>query len=480
MYIMTVHLATSWWRHPFKLRPNRCILWLGWFKMAAFELKRMQSNKFMQEDLTQQAPTPPCDPDDFGAYRIIRKIGEGGMGVIYAARDERLQRTVALKCLSKYLHTDSQALKRFLAEARAACKLDHPNICVVYEIGETSAGQMFISMPYYQGASLDVHVQAGPMSALQATRTVMAVADGLTLAHQHGIVHRDIKPSNIFVTTDNEIKILDVGIAKIAANNVTATGMSIGTVAYMAPEQASGACVDGRADLWSLGAVYYELLTAKRAFYRTLAEQQLGVSTTLGVPSIIDEILQRCLQTDPDQRYANARALSAALHEALVQLQAATPHTRLAQNTIRPNPWDQQQLDELSSQLTKHIGPIANVLVKKVAAKSQSLAELTQALAAQIEAPEHRAAFLQNTGTFNTLKKATTTATPLSDQQLAALTEILIPIIGPIAGALVQRLSKQCFTIDAIQHKIDAYLNAQEHRDYFAQQVSALQKVNKL
>jgi serine/threonine protein kinase/Tol biopolymer transport system component len=202
-----------------------------------------------------------------GHYRVVERIGGGGMGVVYRAEDLRLARTVALKFLPPELTRDPEAKARFLQEARAASALDHPNICTIHEVGETDEGRLYLVMPCYDGETLRQRIERGPLSIDEATDIAQQIARGLSKAHRRGIVHRDIKPANLMLTGDGVVKILDFGLAKLAgAAAITRTGSSVGTPAYMSPEQARGEDVDHRTDLWSLGVVLYEMLAGRRPF----------------------------------------------------------------------------------------------------------------------------------------------------------------------------------------------------------------------
>src|SRR5512145_4388 len=204
---------------------------------------------------------------EVGRYRIVEHRGSGAMGVVYKAEDTRLHRTVALKFLPQEWSRDPARRERLLKEARAASVLDHPSVCTIYEIDETRDGQLFIAMAFYRGASLDRILEKGPMSIPVAVRVALAVGDGLARAHSTGIVHRDVKPGNVMITDRGEVKILDFGLAKLAGQaGVTMTGTTVGTPAYMSPEQALGNDVDGRTDIWALGVMLYEMLAGKRPF----------------------------------------------------------------------------------------------------------------------------------------------------------------------------------------------------------------------
>ena len=189
------------------------------------------------------------------------------MEVVYLAHDPRLDRHVAIKLLPPNLTRDETAKQRFLQEAKAASALDHPNICTIFEINETPDGQLYLVMAHYEGETLKERIAKGPLALDDAIDIATQVGQGLAKAHEAGIVHRDIKPANLMVTADGTVKILDFGLAKLAgAEGTTQTGTTLGTVAYMSPEQAKGQEVDHRTDIWSLGVVLYEMLAGTPPF----------------------------------------------------------------------------------------------------------------------------------------------------------------------------------------------------------------------
>jgi predicted ATPase len=257
-------------------------------------------------------------------YRIEEKLGEGGMGVVYRAEDLRLQRPVALKFLPPHLVADDRAKERFYQEARAASALDHPNICSIYEIDEADDGQVFIAMAYYAGETLAEKLKRGPLAILDAVEVTRQVAHGLSRAHDRGVIHRDIKPANLRATEDGIWKILDFGIAKLAgANRLTRTGHAVGTVGYGSPEQLTSDEASPQADVWSLGAVLYEMLTGQLPFkgatpvaalYHVLHEQPKAIRTIRHeVPLALDRVVVRALAKDRRARYADMIELLADL-----------------------------------------------------------------------------------------------------------------------------------------------------------------------
>ena len=246
-------------------------------------------------------------------YKILEKLGEGGMGVVYKAQDTKLDRIVALKFLPKHLLCDSEAKTRFEHEAKAASALDHSNICTIHEIDEVE-GECFISMAYIEGKSIKELLKQRSFSIEEILNISIQIAEGLNAAHKKEIVHRDIKSDNIMVTKEGQVKIMDFGLAKLrGVNKVTKTGSTLGTVAYMSPEQARGEEVDARTDIWSLGVVMYEMITGRLPFkseyeqaliYSILHEEQQSViSLRADTPLQLERIVRSALEKDRTKRY---------------------------------------------------------------------------------------------------------------------------------------------------------------------------------
>ena len=254
-------------------------------------------------------------------YKILEKLGEGGMGVVYKAEDTKLGRMVALKFLAPHLLRDGEARRRFEREARAAAALDHPNICTVHEIDECD-GKTFIALAFIEGQTLTDKVSEGPMALNEALSVGSQLAEGLAAAHAQGVVHRDIKSDNVMLIKGSRglVKIMDFGLARLSdSSNMTLEGTTLGTVSYMSPEQAEGGAVDHRSDLWSVGAVLYEMVAGRRPFrgdfdqaivYSILNEQPDPLTAVrTGVPLELERIVGKCLSKDPGTRYQNAEDL---------------------------------------------------------------------------------------------------------------------------------------------------------------------------
>lgn len=280
-----------------------------------------QAENFLQPVLRHQAEQPLSQGSQIGPYQIENLLGQGGMGSVYLAQDTRLHRAVALKFLSDKYQKKSIYHDRFLVEARAASRLDHINICTIFDIGETEQAQPYIAMAYYPGDTLDRLIKRpGRRPATeQALDIVSQILRGIFAAHQQGILHRDLKPANIIITPDKVVKILDFGVAKISGIDITTTGNQVGTIAYMSPEQLQGGEAGVQADIWSCGVILYELLVGQRPFqgkenhhvmYAILHKQFTPPKqANPDLPDELARILERMLCHELELRYPSAQAV---------------------------------------------------------------------------------------------------------------------------------------------------------------------------
>ena len=290
-------------------------------------------------------------------YKILEKLGEGGMGVVYEAQDTKLKRTVALKFISQGSVGDEEDKNRFVREAQAAAALDHPNICPVYEI-EEAEGQTFIAMAYLDGQSLKEKIAAGPLKLAEALDKTIQVAQGLNEAHEKGIVHRDIKSANIMVSSKGQARIMDFGLAKQAGRSVlTKESTTLGTISYMSPEQTQGEEVDFRTDIWSLGVMIYEMITGQLPFkgeydqavvYSIINEDaEPPTSLRTGVPMELEMIVNKAMAKNPQERYQNVNDMIIDLRAVEKKLESAASKTGLSKTT--------RSMDERSISLFKDL-----------------------------------------------------------------------------------------------------------------------------
>jgi eukaryotic-like serine/threonine-protein kinase len=263
---------------------------------------------------------------EFGHFRVLERLGGGGMGVVYKAIDVRLGTAVAVKFLPARSSANDEARRRFIQEAKAASALDHPNICAIHEIGETDDGELYIAMAYYDGPSLKEKIGSGPLPVTDALTHFADVAEGLRSAHEARIVHRDIKPANVMIGERGRVKIVDFGLAKMSGADLTREPRAMGTIAYMSPEQTYGTGVDRRTDIWSLGVLLYEMLTGRRPFsggtpWRLIHAIRYSEPIPIRelrseTPPSVAALASRCLEKHPSNRYQSVNELLAAIRAA--------------------------------------------------------------------------------------------------------------------------------------------------------------------
>src|SRR5712691_5405491 len=370
--------------------------------------------------VTRAAPSPPSDPslaptphseeavpERIGHYAISRKLGQGGMGVVYAARDQRLERTVAVKTMSS-LADDETARKRFWREARAAASVNHPNVCQIYEIGEHD-GELFIAMELLEGQPLTERLRRGPMSVSQTMPIGLGILAALSALHARGIVHRDLKPSNVFLTPHG-VKLLDFGLARpeldqslTMATIPTRTGMMVGTPRYMAPEQATDQDIDSRSDLFAVGAILFEMLAGRPAFagrtvgeilHSTLHEQPPALTGSPAVAAA-DRVIRRALAKRPAERPASADAMAEELRavrgasgdDTPALARALTRLVVLPFRVLRPDPETDFLAFSLPDAIATSLSGIGSLIVRSSATAARFAGEAPdlKALAAEAD-----------------------------------------------------------------------------------------------
>jgi len=284
-------------------------------------------------------------------YKILEKLGIGGMGSVYKARDLKLDRFVALKFLNTQIGTSKQQKQRFIHEAKAASSLDHSNICTIHEIDETEEGRMFIVMACYDGESLQDKIKDQKLKATVTLDIASQIAQGLARAHEANIVHRDLKPANIMITDRGEVKIVDFGLAKLSSQTkLTKEGSTVGTVAYMSPEQTRGETVDHRTDIWALGIIFYEMYTGESPFkgdydqaiiYSILNEDPVIPED---IPSELEQLLKKSLAKDPAKRYQSINEMLIDIEQVQKNLESMMMESELTKQKIRPKSKDSDQI----------------------------------------------------------------------------------------------------------------------------------------
>jgi serine/threonine protein kinase len=292
-------------------------------------------------------------------YKILDKLGEGGMGVVYKAEDTNLERTVALKFLAAHLLNDPEAKQRFLREAKAAAALHHPNICTVHEIDDAD-GKTFLAMAFLEGETLEDRIAQGPLPLKDALDIGRQVAEGLQAAHAAGVVHRDIKPANVLVFPEGRATIMDFGLARLTeASKLTRVDQTVGTAAYMSPEELQGGEVDHRTDIWALGCLLYEIVAGVRPFkgqydqallYEIVNEQPEPLTgVRAGVPMELELLTAKCLEKEHEDRYGSAQEVARDLRKLWEKLRSgrstilrtsqmtgAIPATMTGSRTLNP------------------------------------------------------------------------------------------------------------------------------------------------
>lgn len=460
-------------------------------------------------------------PERLGKYSIMEVLGKGAMGVVYKAFDPHIRRTVALKVIHKEFIEDDQAatlMARFKNEAQAAGRLSHPGIVAVYEYGEEDA-VAYIAMEYVQGKGLREYFQRGTRFGLNDTVSIMTrLLDALAYAHEEGVIHRDVKPANIIIMSNGKLKLADFGIAHLDSSNLTQVGAIMGSPGYMAPEQYTGTSVDQRADIFSAGVVLYQLLTGVKPFtgstetvaYKICFEPHVDPSKLVSEleSTKFDSVVGRALAKTPGDRYQTARKfldsildaysapVSPVVSEATIIDETSPPPAGSA--SMRPHPsqtdsvpggtsippagWNEALLKQIEQQLTRYIGPLARIMVKKGAKTTTELGALYSLLAEELASAQDKKDFLAGKDRLEGVPLAKLSSA--TDKQ-AGVTGLLTPkeidqasrqlaaYLGPIARIVVKKVAAEVNSRKQFYSMLAEHLGSEGDRERFLREVSA-------
>ncbi|HWB85815.1 MAG TPA: serine/threonine-protein kinase [Bryobacteraceae bacterium] len=408
--------------------------------------------------------------DTIGDYQILSVLGKGGMGKVFRVRNVISDRVEAMKVVLPDLSSNPDLADRFLREIRVHASLTHPNIAELRAALRVD-NRILMILELVEGVSLDERLRQGPIPLSDAISYTAQVLAALGFAHERGIIHRDIKPANIIVRPDGVVKLTDFGIARSSGERmITKTGMALGSLYYMSPEQVTAGPLDARSDLYSVGVTFYEMLTGKRPIegdseYSILNGHLMQipvppVERNPQLPGWLSEVVLKALAKKPEERYQTAEGFAAALRnqEETVPLRSLPP-------------LDPAQVAAVESRLTAALGPIAKHLVEREAPGCRNLDELQEKLAEQIPDTREREKFLrgaQKTGPITAPTVSLETPVPTWDAEtLRAAKQALTPHIGPIAGILVERAARQARTLRDLYEALAAEIPSTRDREAF-------------
>ncbi len=424
--------------------------------------------------------------DTIGDFQILGVLGAGGMGRVFRVRNVISDRVDAMKVILPGLVADPAAAERFLREIKVHASLVHPNIAGLHTAMHHQDSYLMI-MELVEGRSLDAMLRHGPIEPSAAVAVAAQVLAALDYAHAHGVIHRDIKPANIIVRDDGVVKVTDFGIARSSVSpQLTATGLVLGSIHYMSPEQIRAQMVDGRSDLYSVGITMYESLTGRRpcegaSEYEVMKAHLEGSPVPLeqlapGIPAVVSEAVMRALAKDPAARFQSAQEFRAALGQPVTN---ATPSAPIPSPAAQP-----AQVAAIQEKLLPYLGPIAPRLVAKAAARTPSRGMLVQELASHIPDLRDREAFIKSCRPHvgETEAASRTTATVLmpsagaaaatwDPESIAKVKQALTAHLGPIASVLVDRTMKKVTTREQLYQALAAHIPTEKDRAAFLRAV---------
>ena len=445
----------------------------------------------------------PEHPAKIGKYTVTRPLGKGAMGMVYEGFDPVIERKVAIKTiLADYLEASEmvEATARFKREAQAGGRLLHPGIVGVYEYGN-DADMAFIVMEYVEGEELKRALAAGRrFEVIEIFEVMKQLLTALDYSHKQGVVHRDIKPANLMLLPGNKVKVMDFGIARLESSSLTQAGTVVGTPTHMAPEQLMGLPADGRADLWASGVILYELLTGASPF---LAETPAAVMHNVlqaepappsqlnpAIPRGFDGVVGKALAKKADERFQTAREFQAGMLMALQGKSVTATMTLRTQTAIKPaEPVPvlaiaPEALAEIERSLSRHMGPLAKVLIKKGRAEATSFDEFFGLLAEQIPDAEEQKAFLKKVASLKPKPRAIPEPPPapapapapakaaaapreLSPEVLAEAEKRLASYVGPLARLLIKDAAGKSGNLRELYAQLATHIDEEEERRAF-------------
>ncbi len=457
-------------------------------------------------------------PENIGKYTIKRELGRGAMGVVYEAFDEQIERTVAIKVLLQHLlegDSGEDFKVRFVQEAKAAARCLHPNIVTVFDFGDENSP--YIVMELVEGVELKSLLKNhDPISMAMAISVTRQVLSALSHAHKQGVIHRDIKPANIILLSDSSVKVSDFGVARLDTSDLTGVGFMLGTPNYMSPEGLQGLPVTANSDLYSVGVLFYELLTGLRPSREfTLQENLKTLSSAFeqspGLGRTLTTILNHALQANPKDRYASAdhfiqdlnkinspgevndassisaqdqTAVMSAAHFSKSGSEHSSNTSASAIDNASVSQWSSDELNSVEQSLATFIGPVAKFLVKKTSHSATNIDQLVENLTQHIPSESERMEFIKAMESSNITKNepsskndslsgaqasnlSTTGLACINEDQQKSLTKLLLPYMGPLAGRIVKKFSKKYSSRDALIDALAAKIPDSSERQQF-------------